>query len=47
MNMYDLGFLGVEKDFPKQLSSLPIKKEKDHELTEYKKSTTAIILQRG
>ena len=29
MNMYDLGFLGVEKDFPKQLSSLPIKKEKD------------------
>ena len=37
MNMYDLGFLGVEKDFPKQLSSLPIKKEKDHELTEEQK----------
>lgn len=37
MNMYDLGFLGVEKDFPKQLSSLPIKKEKDHELTEVQK----------
>jgi len=33
IGMYDLGFLGVEKDFPEQLSSLPIKKEKDHELT--------------
>jgi hypothetical protein len=28
--LFDLGFLGVEKDFPKQKSSfLPIKKEKD------------------
>ena len=35
--MYDLGFLGVEKDFPEQKSSLPIKKEKDHELTEVQK----------
>ncbi len=33
MSMFDLGFLGVEKDFPKQLSSLPIKKEKGCELT--------------
>jgi hypothetical protein len=31
--MFDLGFLGVEKDFPGQLSSLPIKKEKGRELT--------------
>ena len=31
--MFDLGFLGVEKDFPEQRSSLPIKKEKDHQLT--------------
>jgi hypothetical protein len=37
MSMYDLGFLGVEKDFPEQKSSLPIKKEKDHELTELQK----------
>ena len=37
MSMYDLGFLGVEKDFPKQKSLLPIKKEKDHELTELQK----------
>ncbi len=34
MSMFDLGFLGVEKDYPaEQKSSLPIKKEKDHELT--------------
>jgi hypothetical protein len=32
-----LTFLGVEKDFPEQKSSLPIKKEKDHELTEVQK----------
>jgi hypothetical protein len=35
--MFDLGFLGLEKDFPEQLSSLPIKKERDHELTEVQK----------
>ncbi|ALI34656.1 hypothetical protein NMY3_00443 [Candidatus Nitrosocosmicus oleophilus] len=34
MSMYDLGFLDVEKDFLEQESLLPIKKEKDHELTE-------------
>jgi hypothetical protein len=34
LSLYDLGFLGVEKDFPEQKSSLPIKKKKDHELTE-------------
>jgi hypothetical protein len=37
MSMYDLGFLGVEKDFPEQKSLLPFKKEKDHELTEVQK----------
>jgi len=31
-SMYDLGFLGVEDDFPQQLSSLPFKKEKGCEL---------------
>ena len=35
--MFDLGFLGVEKDFPEQKSLLPFKKEKDHELTEVQK----------
>lgn len=44
--MYDLGFLGVEKDFPEQKSLLPIKKGKDHELTVEQKSTTTIILQK-
>lgn len=32
LSLYDLGFLGVEKEFPEQLSSLPIKKEKGREL---------------
>ena len=32
-SMYDLGFLGVENDYPEQKSSLPIKKEKGCELT--------------
>ena len=31
--MFDLGFLGVEEDYPEQKSSLPIKKEKYCELT--------------
>lgn len=37
MSIFDLGFLGVEKDFTEQLSSLPIKKEKGCELTEVQK----------
>src|SRR4029077_7081104 len=32
-SIYDLGFLGVEDDYPEQKSSLPFKKEKDCELT--------------
>jgi len=28
VNVYDLGYLGIEKDFPEQLSSLPNKKKK-------------------
>lgn len=47
-SMFDLGFLGVEGDFPEQKSSLPVKKEKGCELAvQQKKSTTSIILQRG
>ena len=38
INVFDLGFLGVEKDYPKQRLSLPIKKEKDCELSTYKKN---------
>ena len=33
-NMFDLGFLGVEKDFPtEQKSSLPVRKKKNCEMT--------------
>ncbi len=35
--LFDLGFLGVEKEFPEQESSLPIKKEKECELNEAEK----------
>ena len=28
VNVFDLGYLGVEKDFPEQLSSLPNEKKK-------------------
>ena len=46
--MFDLGFLGVEKDYPKQKSSLPIKKEKGcYELTAQEKDITAIIPEEG
>lgn len=33
MIFYDLGYLGVEKDFPNQISILPYKKKKGKELT--------------
>ncbi len=42
VNVVDLGYLGVEKDYPEQLSLLPYKKKKDQELSveekEYNKS---------
>ncbi|HVI21323.1 MAG TPA: transposase family protein [Bacillus sp. (in: firmicutes)] len=36
-SLFDLGFLGVQKDFPEQKSSLPIKKEKDCNLSSQEK----------
>ncbi len=33
LNVYDLGYLGVEKDFPEQLSALPYKKKRNSELS--------------
>jgi DDE superfamily endonuclease/Helix-turn-helix of DDE superfamily endonuclease len=36
-SLFDLGFLGVEKDFPEQKSSLPIKKEKHCKLSSQEK----------
>jgi hypothetical protein len=42
VNVYDLGYIGVEKDFPEQKSSLPYKKKRNLELSaeekEYNKS---------
>lgn len=37
MVFYDLGYLGVEKDFPKQTSVLPYKKKAGKELPDYQK----------
>ncbi len=36
-NVFDLGYLGVEKDFPKQLSVLPYKKKRNIELSQEEK----------
>ena len=33
VNVIDLGYLGVEKDFPEQLSALPCKKKRNCELS--------------
>ena len=41
VNVFDLGYLGIEKDFPQQLSSIPNRKKGNQELsaeeTEYNK----------
>jgi hypothetical protein len=34
VNVIDLGYLGVEKDFPEQLSALPCKKKRNQDLSE-------------
>ena len=48
VNVVDLGYLGVEKDFPEQLSALPYKKKRNQIfITMMKKSTTKFILKRG
>ena len=33
VSVFDLGYLGVEKDFPEQISSLPNKKKRSQELS--------------
>jgi len=42
MVFYDLGYLGVEKDFPDQISILPYKKKKGKELLDYQKEWNKI-----
>ncbi|HEY6536002.1 MAG TPA: transposase family protein [Candidatus Nitrosocosmicus sp.] len=34
VNVFDLGYLGVEKDFPEQKSSIPIRKRRNQELSQ-------------
>jgi hypothetical protein len=43
----DLGYRGVEKDYPEQLSALPYKKETKKRYLQRKKSITEFILKRG
>jgi hypothetical protein len=44
--VFDLGYLGVEKDYPKQTSSIPNRKKRNQKLsqeeTEYNKSHSKI-----
>ena len=48
VNVIDLGYLGVEKDFPEQLSALPHKKkETKKSYPKKKKSITKFIPRRG
>ena len=37
VNVFDLGYLGVGKDFPDQISSLPNKKKRNQELSQEEK----------
>ena len=47
VNVVDIGYLGVEKDFPEQLSALPYKKKRNYEMSQEEKSTTKSIPRRG
>jgi len=42
VNVFDLGYLGIEKDFPEQISSIPNRKKRNlqlsHEQKEYNKN---------
>jgi len=37
VSVFDLGYLGVEKDFPQQLSTLPYRKKRNLDLSEEEK----------
>jgi hypothetical protein len=37
VNVFDLGYLGIEKDFPEQLSSLPNRKKRNKVVTRRKR----------
>ncbi len=42
VNVVDLGYLGVETDFPEQLSALPYKKKRNQELSQEEKDYNTI-----
>jgi hypothetical protein len=42
LNVFDLGYLGVETDFPEQLSAIPNKKKRNHELSKEEKEYNKI-----
>ena len=46
LNVFDLGYLGVETDYPGQPSSIPIRKKKNIELSQEEKDTTKTILKK-
>ena len=47
VTVVNLGYLGIEKDFPEQLSALPYKKKINQDLSQEEKSTTLSIQKRG
>ena len=47
VNVFDLGYLGVEKAYPDQLSSLPNRKKRNLQLSQVQKEYTKVILKRG
>ena len=46
VNVVDLGYLGIETDFPEQLSSLPYKRKEIKSYQMMKKNTTKFIQKR-
>ena len=42
LNVFDLGYFGIEKDFPEQLSALPCKKKRNCELSAVEKDYNMI-----
>ena len=46
VNVFDLGYLGVEKDYPEQLSSLPNRKKRNKSCHKKKKNITKVTLEK-
>ena len=42
LNVFDLGYLGVEMDFPEQLSALPCRKKRNQDLSQEEKEYNKI-----